>query len=66
MGAREIVLHFGTHQNREQGIEFTAEIRKHASPQLEASNIKILLENHYSYDYKGLNELGGEPADFLK
>ncbi len=64
-GAAEAVLHMGKYPDRKKGIEILKDSLSRAMPHFESAGAVLLLENHYAYDYKGLNELGGEPGDFL-
>ena len=65
MGAGYIVLHLGSHPNRNVGIKIAADICEEIAPDYEYKGVLLCLENHYPYEYEGRNELGGEPGDFL-
>lgn len=65
-GAPDVVVHMGKHPEREKGMEILKESLLKALPSFEKAGAVLSLENHYPYDYKGLNELGGVPEDFLE
>lgn len=65
-GAKEVVVHMGSHPDRGKGLSILAGALERAARDFEAARVNLLLENHYSFDYRGLNELGGEPGDFLE
>lgn len=65
-GASDVVVHMGKHPEKEKGMEILRKSLSRAMPCFEESGIVLSLENHYPYDYKGLNELGGVPEDFLE
>ena len=65
MGAFYIVLHLGNYPDKKKGLEIISKILSKTIINYERSGITICLENHYAYEYKGMNELGGEPEDFL-
>ena len=63
--ANYLILHFGTHKNREKGLQILRKILLNVSSIYAKSNVKLCLENHYPYEYHSLNELGSIPEDFL-
>ncbi len=64
MRAKYLILHFGSHPERDEGIQLVADVCRELAPLYEAAGVTYCLENHYPFAYRGLNELGGEPADF--
>jgi len=65
MQARYLIMHLGTHIDRARGLRHIVEIGTRMAPAFEKSGLLLCLENHYPYEYKGLNELGGTPEDFI-
>jgi sugar phosphate isomerase/epimerase len=64
MAARHLIVHLGSHPERALGLERVAEACGTVAAEYEQAGVALCLENHYPYAYHGLNELGGEPADF--
>jgi len=65
MGASHLVVHMGSHPERAVGLQRLADVCVIVAPEYAAANVALCLENHYPYAYHGLNELGGDPDDFL-
>ncbi len=65
MNVKYLILHMGTHPNRRDGIQIITDICEQIAPDYEHKDVVLCLENHYPYKYEGLNELGGDPDDFL-
>ncbi|MBC8231869.1 TIM barrel protein [bacterium] len=65
MGSKYLILHMGSHPNRKAGIQLITDICARIAPDFEDNNVLLCLENHYPYEYKEQNELGGVPDDFL-
>jgi len=66
MGAKYLILHLGSHPNRNLGIKIVADICDEVASDYEYQDVILCLENHYPYEYGGKNELGGDPNDFLE
>ena len=64
MHATHLILHFGSHAERDEGIQRVVDVCRELAPLYEAAGVTYCLENHYPFTYHGLNELGGEPGDF--
>jgi len=64
MGSGYLILHMGAHGNRRAGIQIITEICERVMPDFEYQNVLLCLENHYPYEYQGMNEIGGVPDDF--
>jgi len=65
-GARYVIAHMGTHPDRKIGLQILKDVILETLPRFESARAVLCLENHYPYDYEGLNELGGTPEDFLE
>ncbi|MEN6642285.1 MAG: sugar phosphate isomerase/epimerase family protein [Armatimonadia bacterium] len=65
IAAGHLILHLGTHPQRAIGLERLAQVCRKVAPEYEQAGVTLCLENHYPYEYHELNELGGEPEDFL-
>ncbi len=65
MQARYLILHLGAHPDRAWGLKHIAQIAARIAPSFEQAGVLLCLENHYPFDYQGLNELGGSPEDFV-
>ena len=65
MEASHLILHMGMSPDRAEGLARLREIVTAAVDSLRAANVMLCLENHYPFEYKGLNELGGTPEDVL-
>ncbi len=65
-GADEVIIHMGSHPDRESGLAVLKDALEPGLPSFEESGAVLCLENHYPRDYRGLNELGGVPDDFLE
>ena len=64
MAAGHLIMHLGSHPERATGLDRVAQACTAVASAYEQAGVVLCLENHYPYDYHGLNELGGEPADF--
>ncbi len=64
-GINGIVIHGGSNNNQEYGLKCTKEIIKNVISQFEKSNIVLMLENHYAFNYNNCNELYSEPWEFI-
>lgn len=64
MTATHLVVHLGTHALPAIGLERLAQACRAVAPAYEEAGVTLCLENHYPYEYHGLNELGGVPEDF--
>lgn len=64
MTARHLILHLGSHAQPAIGLERLAQSCRAVAATCEETGVIVCLENHYPYDYHGLNELGGVPEDF--
>ncbi len=65
MEATHLILHMGMYPDRAEGLARLRKIVESAVDTLLAANVVLCLENHYPFEYKGLNELGGIPEDVL-
>lgn len=65
MTAGHLIVHLGTHEQRAIGLERLAQVCRKVATAYEDAGVVLCLENHYPYEYHGLNELGGDPDDFL-
>lgn len=65
MRASHLIVHMGAHADRAAGLEQLTAVCATVAPEYEQAQVTLCLENHYPYDYHGLNELGGDPDDFL-
>lgn len=65
MHSGHLVVHLGSHPERAVGLQRLAQVCEQVTPDCQTANVILCLENHYPYEYKGLNELGGNPDDFL-
>jgi sugar phosphate isomerase/epimerase len=65
MAATHLIVHMGSHPDRALGLQRLAETCAAIAPDYERAGVVLCLENHYPYEYHGLNELGGDPDDFL-
>ncbi|MFH0796583.1 MAG: TIM barrel protein [Candidatus Omnitrophota bacterium] len=65
MGASSLTIHLGTHPDKEEGLRIAAGVFGRSAILYEKSHIDICLENHYPYDYKNMNDLGGTLSEFL-
>ncbi|MBI4025107.1 MAG: sugar phosphate isomerase/epimerase [Verrucomicrobia bacterium] len=64
-GIEGLVVHGGTHPDRQQGIAVTQEILGDVVGRFERANVALLLENHYPYAHENCQELFSEPWEFL-
>lgn len=64
MEVKYLILHLGTAPDRKQGLVTMRQIVEAIAPMYDEAGVHLCLENHYAYEYRGLNELGGEPSDF--
>jgi sugar phosphate isomerase/epimerase len=60
-----LVLHVGTHPEREVGLRRVGDALAAVTPAFEAAGVRLCMENHYPYEYEGKHELGDRPEDFL-
>ena len=58
-GARYMVMHMGTHAQRQQGLATVAQIVRTMVPRCLEAGVTLCLENHYA------DELGAQPHEFL-
>ncbi len=65
MHVRYVVVHMGRHPVREKGLAILRDILEGVAPVCADHGIEICLENHYAYEYRNLNELGGTPDEVL-
>lgn len=65
MRAKHLVVHLGSHPDRQAGLQRLVDCCGAVAPEYEQAGVIMCLENHYPYAYHGLNELGGDPDDFL-
>lgn len=65
MTASHLILHCGTSPQRAVGLERLAQVCYKVAADYERAGVTLCLENHYPYEYHNLDELGGEPEDFL-
>ena len=56
----------GGYPEREEGMRILKESLFESLPYFESAVAVLLLENHYPYGYKGLNEPAGAHGDFLE
>ena len=61
-----LIIHGGTHDDRDLGIEITAQTLSNVADAYEAAGVTICLENHYAYDYNHCHELFSTPGEFLR
>jgi sugar phosphate isomerase/epimerase len=64
LGATHCVLHLGAHEDRAYGLRAAEEIVRTVAPEYAAAGLVLCLENHYPWEYRGGNELGGVPDEF--
>jgi sugar phosphate isomerase/epimerase len=60
-----LVLHLGTHPDREAGLRRVGDVLAAAAPGYAAAGVRLCLENHYPFDYREKHELGDRPEQFL-
>ncbi len=65
-GITGIVIHGGSSDNQENGLNCTETIIETVIKTFEKKNVVLKLENHYAYDYKNSNELYSEPWEFIR
>jgi sugar phosphate isomerase/epimerase len=63
-GVEGIVVHGGSHADREAGVERTCETFRRVLPAFEKAGVVINVENHYAYDYRDCQELFSEAWEF--
>lgn len=65
IGVRYLILHLGCHPDRQKGLQIVSQIATEVAADYEQAGVTLLFENHYSYSYKNLHELGGDPEDMI-
>jgi sugar phosphate isomerase/epimerase len=60
-----LVLHMGTHPDRDAGLRRVGDVLAAAAPGYGAAGVRLCLENHYPFDYQEKHELGDRPEQFL-
>lgn len=66
IAAKHLIMHLGSHQKRAYGLERLSQVCRQVARDYEQAGVVLCLENHYPYEYHELNELGGDPDDFLQ
>ena len=63
-GVDTLILHGGSWDDQAEGIRRSRDILWALHPHLEAAGVRVCLENHYAFDYRGCHELFSQPWEF--